>query len=237
MRKLLITNSAQRDGTVNTSSVPEEPKPRLGLPDGEVRFRRYLAAAPGTLHDEMLQTHGEDYGQLLVDGDPEVDAEQVGRFIGPTDVVYLSSEGEVLYASPEVVEILYDTSGEEREKRPPRDEPANVADESPVRWTGRKLPKGQAARTFAFKRTVLLRHVDGVTYDFLYAMAKELHDEQVMVLIGAGAKGKAPLIFQANGTPYRGFLDGRVDGDKYQLLIHLSNLELKVPGEAEEGKQ
>ena len=81
-----------------------------------------------------------------------------------------------------------------------------------------------------------LRHVDGVTYDFLYAMAKELHEEGMVVLIGAGPKGKAPLIFQANGSPYRGFLDGRVDGDRYQLLIHLSNLELKVPGDDEEGK-
>lgn len=234
MRKLVITNSAQRDGTVSTATVPRAPSPRLGLPDREVSFRRYLAAAPGTLHEEMAETLGEEYGQKLLDGDPEVDAEQVGRFIGPTDVVYLSSEGEVLYASPEVVEILYDPSGEEREKRPPRDEPANVADESPVRWTGRKLPKGKAARTFAFKRTVQLRHVDGVTYDFLYSMAKELHEEGVVVLIGAGPKGKAPLIFQANGTPYRGFLDGRVDGEKYQLLIHLSNLELKVP--VEEGK-
>ena len=30
-----------------------------------------------------------------------------------------------------------------------------------------------------------------------------------------------------NGTPYRGFLEGRVDGDKYLLLLHLTNLELK----------
>lgn len=235
MRKLLITNSAQRDGTINIAKVPEEPRPRLGLPDREVSFRRYLAAAPETLHDEMVEQHGEDYGQQLLDGDPEVDPEQVGRFIGPTDVVYLSAAGDVLYASPEVVEVLYDTSGEEREQRPPRDEPANVADESPVRWTGRKLPKGQAVRSFAFRRTVQLHHVDGVTYDFLHTMARELHDEQVMVLVGAGAKGKKPLIFQANGTPYRGFLEGRVEGERYQLLLHLSNLELKVPV-VEEGK-
>ena len=58
-------------------------------------------------------------------------------------------------------------------------------------------------------------------------MAKELHDESVMVLIGAGKTGKDPLIFQANGMPYRGFLEGRVDGKKYQLLLHLSNMELK----------
>ena len=89
------------------------------------------------------------------------------------------------------------------------------------------MPKASVAVNFAFKRTIQVRHVDGLTYDYLYEMAKELHDESVMVLIGAGQSGKDPLIFQANGMPYRGFLEGRVDGKKYQLLLHLSNMELK----------
>ena len=63
--------------------------------------------------------------------------------------------------------------------------------------------------------------------DGIYHVKKELQDEDVMVLVGAGQKGKEPLIFQANGMPYRGFLEGRVDGKKYQLLLHLSNMELK----------
>ncbi len=50
-------------------------------------------------------------------------------------------------------------------------------------------------------------------------------------MMGAGTKGKDPLVFQTNGTPYRGFLEGRVDGAKYQLLLHLSNMELKRPGD------
>ena len=65
-----------------------------------------------------------------------------------------------------------------------------------------------------------------------FAMAKTLDTEDEMVLIGAGEKGKDPLIFQHNGSPYRGFLEGRIDGDRYQLLLHLSNLELKRPEES-----
>jgi hypothetical protein len=34
---------------------------------------------------------------------------------------------------------------------------------------------------------------------------------------------------QVNGTPYRGFLEGRIEGDKFILLLHLSNMELKKP--------
>ena len=47
---------------------------------------------------------------------------------------------------------------------------------------------------------------------------------------------KDPLMFQANGTPYRPFLEGRVDGERFQLLMHLSNLELKVPQVSKRGK-
>jgi hypothetical protein len=50
-----------------------------------------------------------------------------------------------------------------------------------------------------------------------------------MVLMATGSGGKDPLIFSTNGLPYRGFLEGRVDGPKYKLLLHLSHLELKVP--------
>jgi hypothetical protein len=32
-----------------------------------------------------------------------------------------------------------------------------------------------------------------------------------------------------NGTSYSGFLEGRVHDEKYQLLLHLSNMELKLP--------
>ena len=50
-----------------------------------------------------------------------------------------------------------------------------------------------------------------------------------VVLLGAGPKGVAPLVFQTNGSPYRAFLEGRVQDNAYQLLMHLSNMELKLP--------
>ena len=113
----------------------------------------------------------------------------------------------------------------------PQDVPANVNESSPVTWTGRKMPKAEVVHLFAFRRTLQVRHVDGLTFDFLYGMAKELADADEVVLIGAGAGGKKPLVFQTNGTPCRGFLEGRVDGDRYKLLLHLSNMELKLPEE------
>jgi hypothetical protein len=68
-----------------------------------------------------------------------------------------------------------------------------------------------------------------VTFDFLYSIAKELDEKDFVMLLAAGLDGKSPLIFQTNGTPYRGFLEGRVSGESFLLLLHLSNMELKKP--------
>jgi len=84
-------------------------------------------------------------------------------------------------------------------------------------------------RRFAFRRTIQVQHVDGLTFDFLFAMAKELDEADEMVLVGAGPAGKKPLVFQTNGSAYRGFLEGRIKGASYKLLLHLSNMELKKP--------
>ena len=66
-----------------------------------------------------------------------------------------------------------------------------------------------------------------MTYDFLYDMAKKLDEQQVMMLVGGGQKGVSPLVMSNGGTPYRAFLEGRIDGDSYALILRLTHLELK----------
>jgi|TARA_Y100000034_G_C6835871_1_gene377715 hypothetical protein len=56
---------------------------------------------------------------------------------------------------------------------------------------------------------------------------KTLNDKKSLMFIGGGKSGKDPLIFQTNGNPYRGFLDGRVNKNQYQLILRLSNMELR----------
>jgi hypothetical protein len=82
---------------------------------------------------------------------------------------------------------------------------------------------------------IQVQHVNGLTYDFLYGIAKELEEKDSLMLVGAGPKSNQPLIFQRGGTPYRGFLEGRTQGEKYMLILHLSNMELKKPETNPEG--
>lgn len=228
-RKLHLTNSKGRNATIVFGSVKPPSPPKLGVPGSEVRFLRFFAATPTTLHEALQTQLGDDYAQALIDGDPEVDFERVGREIGETSKVFLSADGKVLHAAPREVELILDPDGNEKERRDWEDKQANVNDELPVRWTGRKMPKKEAVRKFVFSRTIELAHVDGLTYDYLYAMAQELAEEDALMLMGGGPKGRDALVFQTNGTPYRAFLEGRVDGPRYKLLLHLSNMELKRP--------
>ncbi len=232
MRKIHLMNEASRDATVALDGVRARPKPALGLPGVELSFRRYLASTEQGRHDVLAAAHGDDLAQALIDADPEIDKEVVGRFIDETAPVYLAASGEVLHVSPKLVDVVFGSDGAERERKDAVNTPGNVSEETPVRWTGRKLPRRDALRRFAFRRTVALKHLDGLTHDFLFAMAEQLAKEDVLVMLGGGAKGKEPLIFQESGTPYRGFLEGRVDGARYKLLLHLSNLELRVPDAA-----
>ncbi len=232
VRKIHLTNADGRDATVQfTTSKPEKP-PSKGLPGQDVQFRRYLATTESGLHEALQAREGQDYAQALIQGDPEVDLELVGRGLGETHVVQLSARGEVLYAAPEVVEIILGPDGTERERRAPVDTPSNVNDELPLRWTGRLLSKSQAVRKFVFHRSLQLRHTDGLSYDYLFNMAQVLDEADSLVLLGAGPKGRDPLILAVNGRPSRGFLEGRVDGQRYKLLLHLSDMELKIPTEA-----
>ena len=227
MRKLHLMNKENRDATVAISSLKYEKPFEMGIPNKELKFKRYLSATQENLHKNLASLYGDNYSSKLIEEDPEIDIETIGKFISGSDVVYLSSKGELLYSPPKTFEVIIAPDGTEKERRSPEDIPGNVDDELPVRWTGKKMPKSKVAVKFAFKRTIQIKHVDGLTYDYLFDMAKELQDEDVMVLVGAGQKGNEPLIFQANGMPYRGFLEGRVNGKKYQLLLHLSNMELK----------
>jgi hypothetical protein len=230
MRNIKIANAAGRDADIKYVGPPSvQPSPRPGLPGHQIRFRRYLLSAPDGLHASLQAEHGEDYAQALVDGDPEVDVEKVGREINPSAKVFLSSDGLVMHAVPTVVEVIIDPDGTERDRREPNNQPSNVTAELPVVWTGKTMAKREAVRKFVFTRTLALRHTNGLSFDFLHAMAKELAESGEVVLVGAGKGGKQPLVLQENGTPYRGFLEGRVDGDRFALLLHLSNMELKRP--------
>ncbi len=236
--KLHISNSANRDATIVATSLPAKEKTTPAKSGKPVSFKRYVAAGEGKLHDALAADLKDDFAQSLIKGDPEIDMEMVGKVIEETNTVLLTEENQPLYCAPEVLEIIYGPDGKEVERRTPVEVAPNVNEEVPVKWTGKLIPRADLVRKYGIKRTMQLRHVDGVTFDFLFSMAKELDEKDSVMLLAAGEGGKGPLVLQSNGSPYRGFLEGRIQGETFLLLLHLSAMELKKPAaKAEKGEE
>ena len=138
------------------------------------------------------------------------------------------ADGRVAYHVQQI-EIVKAPDGSEKERRPHVITAPNVATDAPIKWSGKLFPKSEVYNKFVFANILQLFHVNGLTYDFLFAMAKELEEADSLLLVGAGPRSNQPLVFSRGGTQYRGFLEGRTQGEKYCLLLHLSNMELKSP--------
>ena len=123
-------------------------------------------------------------------------------------------------------EIVRNVKGEKITERRVLENESNIIDEIPL-IMGQLVKKNVLYNKVVFVKKYQLHHVNGLTFEFLYDIAKRLEDEQSLMIVGAGKSGKDPLVFQDGGKKYSGFLEGRTQGSKYLLILHLSNLELK----------
>ena len=231
MPTIHLANARGRNAHVNTETVASPMTVRLL--DAEGRPARSIRVLRGTLERDLAAIaakHGglDKVAAALVDGDPEVDIETYGSLLGPTARVYLDPDRKMV-THVEEWELVKNPDGSEKERRPRRALQANVASEVPLRWSGRLFRKSEIFNRFVFAQKLQVTHTNGLTYDFLYAMAKELEDKDSMLLVGGGPRSAEPLVFHRGGMPFRGFLEGRTEGEKYSLVLHLSNLELRRP--------
>lgn len=227
MRAINIANQKSRNAQVGFDVKARKSEVVMGCEDGMAYSNvRLLKSTVQTDLDSLIDQHGDDLTDIIIGGDPEIDMEHTGMKLGKVRKVFIDPKGKVAYRVLRE-NVFYTPEGEEKEVRKFQTTEANINTDSPLRWTGKLIPKDKAVRMFAFTRKYQIRHVNGLTYDFLYDMAKQLADKNSMMLMGGGAKGAGPVVMSSGGTPYRAFLEGRVDGDKYCLIMHLTNLELK----------
>ncbi len=229
MRMINLSNDKKRDAQVGFEAVRNKHHVTMMLPDGSEKTGiRVLKATLANDVSELLKTHGsaEKLADAISSSDPELDLELTGMILRGTRRVYLNSENQIAY-NVHLSEVVRDPLGAEKEVREFSPAESNISTESPLRWSGKIIAKDKAVRMFVFARKYQVKHVNGLTFDFLFDMAKQLHDAKSVMLIGAGSKGIEPLVFSQGGTSYRGFLEGRIEGENYCLILHLTNLELK----------
>ena len=230
MRQLNISNDNKRDALIALDVTTNKPNTKYVLPDGsDSKNIKVLRGTMDTYIDTLKKKHDGDMnalGEEIINADPEIDFELFGKMITNTKKLYLDSNDEIVY-SVRFKEIVKKTDGTVQEERDVERRESNVTEEIPLRWTGKLFPKEAAIKKFVFSRKYQLKHVNGLTYDFLYDMAKKLSESKSLMYMGGGVKGAEPIILQAGGEPMRGFLEGRIEGEKYCLILHLTNLELK----------
>ena len=242
MAEINIFNSAGRDAVVKLQSVATPLRVRWLDPEGrQVSNARVVKSTLDNDLDALIEKHGDlrAVGAAIRDADPEIDLETAGRLLQETSRVYINPSRKVVHRAQEW-EVIRNPDGSERLRRPRTTPDANVgADVPPLKWSGVLIAKKEAIRKFVFVQKMQLAHINGLTYDFLYGMAKELEAKESFLLLGAGAKSNQPLVLRRGASSFRGFLEGRTKGETYRLVLHLSNLELKAPEEqaAEETAQ
>ena len=229
MRYINISNEKQRDAEVVYKTIKSPPGIKMALKSGaSVVNRRFYKGTSKTSINNLLKKFKDPtkLAEQLINSDPDVDLELEGKTLNSSDRVYINQDEEVVYKVKKN-EKVYLFDGTFKEEREPKYLEANISIDNPIKWTGKLIPRTKLFNKVIFNKNYQICHVNGLTYDFLFEMASNLSEKKSMMMLGAGKNGNAPLVFNDGGNPYRAFLEGRIKGDKYCLILHLTDLELK----------
>lgn len=228
-RYINIGDSKGRNAEISFSGKTKKPLVRLVTPEGEpVKTLRVLKGSAENSYEYLLKKTGNDEGvaQALLAGDPEINTELTGRFISGLSRLYVDGNLKPVFRINKSEKVFL-PDGTLKEERPQKEMQANILAEFAIRPVGKLMPRKEMITKLVFAKKYQLSHVNGLTFDFLMEIARELHEKDALMMVGGGPKGNEPLVFQDGGKGYRAFLEGRIKGDGYILLLHLSNLELK----------
>ena len=228
-RKINLSDSKGRNAEVVFKSFGKTPLVKTVTPEGKpTQTIRVLKAVVENSYENLVKTYGSDesVSEALIKADPEFNPNLTGLFVSETSKVYINSELKPVFKIQKK-EAVHLPDGTLKEERTPKETFANILAEFPIKPVGKYLPKKDVYNKFVFSKKYQITHVNGLTFDFLFEMAKDLHDNNALMMLAGGEKGNEPLVFQDGGKTYRAFLEGRIKEKSYILLMHLSNLELK----------
>jgi len=231
IRQIHISNDKGRNSLVGFKGYLPVSETIKSDPDGNPTVNKKIIKGVSTNSIEGLKKSlGDDLDKIadaIIHDDPEINLEVTGKFLSATPRVYVNENLDVVYKVSKK-EKVFNAAGELTDERALKQLFSNIIGDTPLKWSGKLFPIAKTFNKFVFTRSYQLLHDSGLTYDFLYDIASTLEKEKSFMLVGSGSKGIGPAIFQDGGQPFRLFLEGRTQGDKYMLIMHLSNLELKA---------
>tara|TARA_B100000427_G_scaffold323318_1_gene326559 strand:- start:451 stop:1158 length:708 start_codon:yes stop_codon:yes gene_type:complete len=232
IRYIKIQDEDKRDAELTFRSITEQNKIYLALENGDKPVtKKVIKSSINYTLDNLIgkkEPSQEDYNNFsekLINEDFEIDFELFGMCLRKTDRIYTDNEFNPIF-NVNIIEKVYDSKGILVEEKSPTYLSSNISGENILKWTGKYIPKSKIYNKVVFSSKYQIKHINGLTFDFLYDISKKLHEKKSFMILGGG-KGNDPLIFNDGGKPYRGFLEGKIDGKSYCLILHLSNQEYK----------
>lgn len=180
--------------------------------------------------DELLLEKNDLLNELIV-SDPDVDIEIAGKHVSSTTRITVNQKYEPVYSY-----ILYDVlekpNGDIIE-RPHQKSLGNINSKIPMIIMDKLHDPQELALQYIFRKHYYITHSDGVTYKFLYDIASKLAQSSKFAEIETFnplTKKREPLVLVDGGRKFpRAYVEGKVDGNSYCLILHLSDQELMKP--------
>ena len=232
IRYIQIEDSNKIDAEITFKSIKKGNQIYMALENGEKPTnKRVLKLTKENSLDFLIGKKNpsdndfSDFSERLIQKDDEIDFELFGKFIDKVDKIYTNQDLKPVF-NVNISEQIIDPKGEIVEEKEKAYSRSNINGNSIVKWTGKYIPKKKLFNKVVLSRKYQLKHINGLTFDFLYKIAKDLQEKDSFMMLGGG-KGNEPLIINDGGKPYRAFLEGRIKEKSYILIMHLSNQEYK----------
>jgi hypothetical protein len=197
---------------------------------GRPIMSKMILAATAASIPSSISSDPQVVAESLIASDAEIDISRIMMPVKNTCRVFVTDSGEIA-RGVRAFDVKRSPEGEEKDRRQRVLPMPNInVDDQPVRLIDKQsFELNDLIRRFVVRRKVQLAHSDDLTYGFLFDLAKHLESSGRAVMVGAGPRGKAPLILRRGGLPHFAFLTGHTEGNSYSVVLHLSNQELKSP--------
>lgn len=192
-------------------------------------FQRYLKFDVNKRPGLLLQDN--EIFQKTKDSEVDIDIELTGRYIKRTKKITVNSDFVPVY-NYMMYDILKLPDGSKKERIHQHTQ-GNIKEEIPVRIGQELYDPKEIMMSYIFRRNLYINHNNGLTFKFLYDLAKKLAELGKFAQVDTfdpKSKKRTPLVLYDGGRKFpRVFLEGRVKGKSYCLILHLSDQELKIP--------
>ncbi len=178
--------------------------------------------------EELLSE--DNLSKKLLEKDDDIDLEVAGKYVKSTSRISVGKKLEPVY-NFSIYDIITRPDGSKQERKHLKSL-GNINMEIPVNITDELFDPKELLLKYIFRKSYYITHYDGATYKFLYDIAKKLFIEGKFAKVEAyhpeSGKKDALILYDGGRKFPRAFVEGRVNGDSYSLILHISDQEIKL---------